>query len=112
MFRPASYFIEYIVNYDYIKEELCKNKEKPYLKCNGICYVESSLKSSNLLEGENSQKTIITKNTLFFPVFVLNEMDFSIKKVLSIKKSEVSSFSEQFFINKYINEIFRPPKTV
>ena len=112
MFRPASYFVEYFTNYDYIKEELCKNKEKSYLKCNGTCYVESLMKSANLLEDSNSQKTVIPEASLFFPIFVLNELDYSFTKALFIEKSDLPNFSKQFVIHNFINEIYRPPKLV
>jgi hypothetical protein len=102
--------VEYFANYDYIKEELCKNKEKPYLECNGTCYVESLLKSSNLLEDGNSQKTVIPETSLFFPIFVLNKIDFSFKEAIFIKKSTIPNFSKQFVINNFINDVFRPPK--
>ena len=112
MFRPISYFVEYFANYDYIKEELCKNKEKPYLECNGTCYVESLLKSSNLLEDGNSQKTVIPDASLFFPIFVLNEIDFSFSEAIFIEKSIIPNFSKQFIIDDFINDVFRPPKLV
>jgi hypothetical protein len=41
--RPAIPFLEYIVNYDYIVKELCENKEKPALKCNGKCHLMKEL---------------------------------------------------------------------
>jgi len=110
MFRPAIYFIDYFVNYDYIKEELCKNRNKPVLKCNGTCYVEVSLKSANLLTNENSQKTTLPKITVFLPNFIINEFSFNISKVIFLKQLETPKFSKQFVIHRYINEIFRPPK--
>ena len=41
--RPAIPFLEYIVNYDYVVKELCENKEKPALKCNGKCHLMKEL---------------------------------------------------------------------
>lgn len=41
--KPAIPFLEYIVNYDYIVKELCKNKEKPELECNGKCHLVKQL---------------------------------------------------------------------
>ena len=112
MFRPAIYFVEYFANYDYIKEELCKNKNKPYLKCNGTCYVESLLKSANLLDANDVKNSVIPETSLFFPIFTLNEITFSFKKVTFIKKREIPSFKKHFVINSYINRIYRPPEIV
>lgn len=43
MLRPIAPFIEYAVNYDYISEVLCINKNKPELSCKGKCYVMQKL---------------------------------------------------------------------
>ena len=112
MFRPASYFVTYFANYDYIKEELCINKEKPYLKCNGTCYVTSLLKSANLLDDQSSNKSVVPKSSLFFPIFVINTIKFSIKNVTFIEKLEVPNFSKHLVVNTFINSLFRPPENV
>ncbi len=31
--------MEYLIHYDYIVSELCENREKPVLACNGKCYL-------------------------------------------------------------------------
>lgn len=42
MLRPITPFIEYLVNYDYISNILCINKDKP--NCNGKCHIVKQLK--------------------------------------------------------------------
>ena len=37
--QPALPVLEYLINYDYIVNELCENREKPILTCNGKCYL-------------------------------------------------------------------------
>ena len=110
MFRPAIYFIEYFANYDYIKEELCKNKNKPYLECNGTCYVESQLKAADLLDDTSSKKSVIPETALFFPIFVLNTTNVSFPKAVFLDKKNTPNFSKHFVIHNYINGIFRPPQ--
>ena len=110
MFRPAIYFAEYFANYDYIKEELCKNKDKPFLKCNGTCYVESLLKSANLLDEPNSQKSTLPEAKIFFPVFVLNTFEFTANQVKFSDKKEQPTFEKHFLIHHFINEVFQPPQ--
>ncbi len=41
--KPILPVLEYIVNYDYIAKELCENKEKPELECNGKCHLKKEL---------------------------------------------------------------------
>ena len=45
---PSVPILEYLINYNYIVNELCENRNKPVLTCNGKCYlvdqVENQLK--------------------------------------------------------------------
>lgn len=36
---PSVPVLEYLVNYNYIVNELCENRDKPVLTCNGKCYL-------------------------------------------------------------------------
>lgn len=37
--QPALPILEYLINYDYIVNELCENRNKPIMDCNGKCYL-------------------------------------------------------------------------
>lgn len=41
--KPLWPIAEYIVNYDYIVNTLCENKDRPELECNGKCYLSRQL---------------------------------------------------------------------
>ncbi|MCO6175474.1 hypothetical protein NHF50_10505 [Flavobacterium sp. NRK F10] len=41
--KPVIPVLDYVVNYDYIKNELCVNKDKPQLHCNGKCHLAKEL---------------------------------------------------------------------
>jgi len=47
MIRPIIPIIEYHANYNYIANVLCENRGKPYLECNGKCYLEKQLNKIN-----------------------------------------------------------------
>lgn len=44
--RMAHPYLEYSLNYTYISEVLCVNKEKPELHCNGKCHLNKELKKA------------------------------------------------------------------
>ena len=44
LIQPALPVIDYLVNYNYIATELCENRDKPILSCNGKCYLEEQVK--------------------------------------------------------------------
>jgi hypothetical protein len=41
--KPIFPVVDYVVNYQYISKELCVNKAKPELKCNGKCHLMKEL---------------------------------------------------------------------
>ncbi len=52
--QPALPVIEYLFNYDYIANELCENKDKPILTCNGKCYLEKQVKKQQNLDRDQT----------------------------------------------------------
>ena len=53
LFKPAWLLVEYIANYEYIVEELCENRDKPALQCNGKCYLAKRISGTS----ENDEKS-------------------------------------------------------
>lgn len=41
--KPVFPFVEYVVNYDYIVNELCENRATPEMGCNGKCHLMNEL---------------------------------------------------------------------
>ena len=57
LIQPALPVLEYFVNYDYIVAELCENRDKPILTCNGKCYLEKQVKEQlNLAHSDEAPK--------------------------------------------------------
>ena len=67
-FKPVFPVLEYMVNYDYIARELCENKNKPELNCNGQCYLMKSLaeEAEKQLPGEQRAKPGFEIQLVFF----------------------------------------------
>jgi hypothetical protein len=51
--KPLWPIMEYVNNYDYIANVLCKNKDKPQLQCNGKCYLAKLLEQKQKEEDKN-----------------------------------------------------------
>jgi len=45
--RPAFPLMDYAVNYDYIRKELCVNRDKTVMGCNGKCYLMKQLAAAS-----------------------------------------------------------------
>ena len=68
--RPLLPYLDYFVNYEYISEVLCINKEKPMSTCNGNCYLSQQLKEAQ--QTEKQDKKIPTVEQERIPMIVYN----------------------------------------
>jgi hypothetical protein len=68
--RPLLPYLDYFVNYEYISEVLCINKEKPMSTCNGKCYLSQQLKEAQ--QTEKQDKKIPTVEQERIPMIVYN----------------------------------------
>lgn len=57
---------DYFINIGYIVKNLCENKEKPKLHCNGRCYLAKQLKEQQKQEHSPFSKKDKPENILFF----------------------------------------------
>lgn len=92
--KPAIPFLEYVINYDYIVKELCENKEKPELKCNGKCHLAKQLaKAAEEDKNTSSDKKQNVKQEI---------------ETMFCQEFKVVSFAKNFvFTNKKINSDYQ-----
>ncbi|WP_228444862.1 hypothetical protein [Chryseobacterium echinoideorum] len=106
--RPVLPLINYVVNYDYIVENLCENRAVENSYCKGKCYVAKEF-SKTEKQSLNSQNIKIAG----LDVFVSNE-------ILTLTETHfVASESVKLYINnsflyhsQYFSRIFHPPLSV
>ncbi len=106
MLRPLLPVLIYYANHDYIATELCINKDKPYLECNGKCYLEALQKSANLPE----EQPVTTINMMDYPISTLDFYSYTIPQNTLTIKSLIPNYSKHFILQEYISDIFRPPE--
>jgi len=70
-------FMEYYINYDYISQVLCVNKDDVTPTCQGKCHIKKQLKKTHEQDDSSSQriKLQVEKNTCI----LLRIFDFSAK---------------------------------
>ncbi|MDE5487772.1 hypothetical protein [Elizabethkingia meningoseptica] len=106
--RPVLPLLDYVVNYDYIVNKLCENRNKPFENCLGKCYLTKELvkASENVPKQENSK----IGNSGFIDSFIINET-FSFKALLSVAgiKTKLNSFYASFYNFALHPRIFHPP---
>lgn len=110
LIKPLWPLMEYVVNYDYIVENLCENKDRPFLECDGKCYLakqlakESEGTDKNPFEGRSS-KTDIQFVVPFRVSFNFNSDDKDTAPLLNNFK-----ISADLYSNLFRTDIAQPPE--
>ena len=109
MVKPIIPIMEYYANYDYIAMELCENRDKPYLECNGKCYLEKQIKE-NTPSNHDHNSPIPSIDLKDYPISPLGVFtyNFSSDKPFLTKVSN----SSKFFYNQYYSKLLKPPKSI
>jgi len=107
LIQPALPVIDYLVNYNYIATELCENRDKPILTCNGKCYLEEQVKQQ--LDLSDKEETPMPPQVDFEKLISLKFKKFTY--LLFEAKSANNSIIFQIFLNArdFSNSLFRPP---
>lgn len=107
VFRPLMPLAEYAVNYTYISEVLCINKNKPELHCNGKCYLGKELAKANDSDSSPVNKAKNSGQKLL-DIYLL-------PAIANITTTEKPDFTNSTFIYHsaysflFLKHIFRPP---
>lgn len=107
LLRPVLPFLDYAVNYKFISNHLCENKNRPEMMCNGKCYLvkELSKNSENIPEQCDFNINICCVLEVVIPdnFFVFTSLN---HKKENQKAYIYSSFN---YTSVFFNEIFHPP---
>ncbi len=102
--RPVLPLIDYAVNYDYIVDNLCENRNIPQSTCKGKCYLEKEL-SKTEKQSNNGQNIKLAGLDVFLSheifSFSVTRSDHEDQKI----KCEIADF----YISEYHSRIFHPP---
>ena len=106
--KPILPVLEYVVNYDYIVNELCENKLKPELKCNGKCHLTKEFaKASESNSNDSSDKKITFEQNEI--VFFQEIKPIEIRQIYFLNKTSIgNNYSNLYF---HLNDcaFFHPP---
>jgi len=107
LIQPALPVIDYLVNYNYIVEELCKNRDKPILTCNGKCYLEKQVKQQ--LDLTHSDESPMLPKVDFEKLISLKVKKFTYK-LFEVNLTENDTYFYTTLIKStFTNSLFRPP---
>nr|WP_322626263.1 hypothetical protein [uncultured Flavobacterium sp.] len=108
--RPILPLGEYVFNYNYIANELCVNKDKPVMHCNGKCHLMKELAKKAAEENPSSEKK---SGGAQFEILAVLEAPFTltITPVVHYTISPAIVYNNLYSHN-YNPVFFRPPSIV
>lgn len=107
LFKPVLPVLEYVVLYDYIKNELCVNRDKPEMECNGKCHLAKEMAKANDSESGSDKRFFSVE---VGPVFCQSiQSDFFTLISEQIYKAKINTAQDFLADQLHLNSIFRPP---
>lgn len=106
--QPMLPVVEYLINYDYIVNTLCENKDKPILTCNGKCYLGDQVEKQ-LDRGPDQQKPLPPQ--IDFEEFISLQKDFQNEQVsidIHHERNHLRPITSDD--NLYARSLLRPPQ--
>ena len=96
--------VNYVINKDYISKNLCVNKSKPKMKCNGKCHLMKELQK----EEKKEQSPFGMKEKIEVQLF--NSLCSVSTSVLSFVKIKHTTIYSQNYSSLNSASIFHPPQ--
>ncbi|MDN6290789.1 MAG: hypothetical protein ACTH5N_06345 [Psychroflexus halocasei] len=109
LFKPIAPLMEYAAFYDYIKNELCENKNEPKLECNGKCYLKKELAKASESESDKEKKHISAESNLVFYEEIEKNFYFQPPLLYTAKLKTLTSNGNLSYSYLNTDSIFRPP---
>lgn len=104
-------YLDFEVRRDYIIANLCVNRNRPQLHCDGKCYLAKKLAALEEQEKKQAEKDYMTK--LLFQPMELKSYELDMPSAQLRESNLVSyNFSLQGKISKLSPDIFHPPAIV
>ncbi|MBU2919885.1 hypothetical protein KO504_00900 [Winogradskyella psychrotolerans] len=107
LLKPTIPFVEYAAFYDYIKNELCVNKDKPELACNGKCHLKKELAKAS--DSEKSNDKNHSSSTEHQVVFFQDIFDDNLVIAVNTEHLKIESSYNKIYKFDFMNFIFHPP---
>jgi hypothetical protein len=98
--------IDYVINYDKIVNELCENRAKPELLCNGFCVIKKEVKTS---EKDHSEKKFVKNSVKVLEANLPDHDLFLPNFITQIKEISLIDFYQEINSNPIKTSIFHPP---
>ncbi|MEA1785232.1 hypothetical protein U1E44_03945 [Arenibacter sp. GZD96] len=108
--KPFWPIAEYIVNFDYIVNVLCENKDNAKLQCDGKCYLMKKLAQASEGAHDNPFEKNQTKNELELHWVVWFPAPFLFKNTIDAKVVHHFKTTQNVLTFLFTSDIAQPPE--
>lgn len=107
--RPLWPLVDYAINYDYIVDNLCENRDKPEMQCNGKCYLTKQLAEETAGKEKNPFSNKSTSSEI--PQFIISEKIPEFKFCFCARTSSLETgYKSNLNSSLFISKILHPPQ--
>jgi hypothetical protein len=110
LLKPLFPFIDYAINKEYIAKNLCENRNKPKLNCNGKCHLMKQLKKASAETPTDGNTTKSSSSQEESCVHVASLFAFDSKVVNSQSTNFYIRTFKSILPSNYLKDIFHPPQ--
>lgn len=103
-------YLGFEINKKFISKNLCENRMRPEMECNGKCYLMKKLKQVEENDKKQDREHILKNLEISF---IIKPQQINFHKVYEVQliKRRFSTFSS-FYSNEYTRSIFHPPQRI
>lgn len=108
--KPFWPVMDYMVNYDYIVNNLCENRDKPEMNCNGKCHLSKELAKEAGTDDNNPLNSKTSKTEIPQVIISENISEFQFASETEIAALEEVGYKPVFHTSLFISKILHPPR--
>lgn len=108
--KPFWPVVEYMVNYDYIVNVLCENKDRPEMQCNGKCHLSKELAKEADADEKNPLNSKMAKTEIPQIIIFEDISDFLFASFNAIDTKEKTFYRPIFHAELFTSKILHPPQ--
>lgn len=108
--KPMWPLVDYVVNYEYIVNVLCENKDKPEMHCNGTCHLTKELAKEAGTAQDNPFNSKTSKSEI--PQVIISEIITEFTFAMADEPVSVKTVAYRSNLNPslFTSKILHPPR--
>lgn len=110
LLKPLWPLAEYVIYYDYIRTNLCENRDRPQMNCNGSCYLSKQLAKESRQNEENPFEGPHTKTELFQIFYPASATSLPAFEGTATQKKAFARYRPLFIPTLFVFEVTEPPE--